>query len=116
MISHSQLARTARDAGEVQMNLSFNAANAVDPTFGERAYTFIVDYIRAQTALYGSVPGEQATLAAQAAGIGAGRDARAFGAIFAKAIRQGDIKVVGSCPRVRGHGTAGGRLYSAGST
>lgn len=114
MIAHAQLARAAREAGEVQMNLSFTAANTADPTFGERAYAFVVDYIRAQSAVYGSVPGEQVTLAAQAAGIGAGRDARAFGAIFAKAIRQGDIKVVGACPRVRGHGTGGGRLYGAG--
>lgn len=114
MITRSQLIRTARSVGKTQMNLSFDAATGSDPTFGERAYAFIVGYVRLQSAMYGSVPGEQVTLAARAAGI-VPKDDRAFGAVFAKAIRQGDIKIVGTCPRVRGHGTAGGRLYAAGS-
>jgi hypothetical protein len=42
-------------------------------------------------------------------------DDRAFGSIYAKAIRNGVIRVVGYVPRVKGHGTAGGRLYAAGS-
>ena len=110
--SLAQRAATARRLGEHQMQLSLDAATSTDPSFGARAYTFIVSYVREQSARLGSIPGEQVTLAARAAGIAPGDD-RAFGAIYAKAIRNGDICVVGTCPRVRGHGTAGGRLYAA---
>lgn len=112
--SHARRAATARRLGEQQMQLSFDAATSADPSFGARAYAFIVAYVREQAATLGSVPGEQVTMAAQAAGIGAGRDGRAFGAIYAKAIKAGDIRVVGYCARVRGHGTSGGKLYAAG--
>lgn len=112
--SFSQRAATARRFGEQQMQLSLDAATSTDPSFGKRAYTFIVAYIQEQCALHGSVPGEQVTLAARSAGI-APHDDRAFGAVYAKAIRNGDIRVVGTCPRVRGHGTAGGRLYAPGN-
>ena len=111
--SHARRAATARRLGEQQMQLSFDAATSSDPSFGERAYAFIVAYVREQAAALGSVPGEQVTLAARAAGITPSDD-RAFGAIYAKAIRQGDIRVVGYCARVRGHGTSGGKLYAAG--
>lgn len=111
--SHARRAATAHRLGEQQMQLSFDAATSADPSFGERAYAFIVAYVREQAAALGSVPGEQVTLAARAAGITPSDD-RAFGAIYAKAIRQGDIRVVGYCARVRGHGTSGGKLYAAG--
>lgn len=71
-------------------------------------------HVRDQSEKFGSIPGEQVTMAAQQAGIGADRDARAFGAIYAKAIRAGAIRIVGYCARVRGHGTSGGKLYAAG--
>lgn len=112
--SFSQRAATARRFGEQQMQLSLDAATSTDPGFGKRAYAFIVAYVREQAAVLGSVPGEQVTLAARSAGI-APHDDRAFGAVYAKAIRNGDIRVVGTCPRVRGHGTAGGRLYAPGN-
>lgn len=112
--SHARRAATARRLGEQQMQLSFDAATSADPSFGARAYAFIVAYVREQAATLGSVPGEQVTLAAQAVGIGADRDGRAFGAVFAKAIRTGDIRQVGWCARVKGHGCGGGRLYAAG--
>lgn len=111
---HAQRAATARRLGEEQMQLALDAATSTDPSFSARAYTFIVAYVREQSARLGSVPGEQVTMAARAAGI-VPSDDRAFGAIYAKAIRQGDIRVVGACARVRGHGTAGGRLYAPGS-
>ena len=113
-LPHAQRAATARRLGEEQMQLALDAATSTDPSFGARAYTFIVAYVREQSARLGSVPGEQVTMAARAAGITPSDD-RAFGAIYAKAIRQGDIRVVGTCARVRGHGTAGGRLYAPGS-
>ncbi|WP_052765579.1 hypothetical protein [Pandoraea apista] len=112
--SHARRAATARRLGEQQMQLSFDAATSSDPSFGERAYAFIVAYVREQAAALGSVPGEQVTLAARAAGIRP-KDDRAFGSIYAKAIRNGDIRVAGTCARVRGHGTAGGRLYAPGN-
>ncbi|WP_241120556.1 hypothetical protein [Achromobacter xylosoxidans] len=111
--SHARRAATARRLGEQQMQLSFDAATSADPSFGARAYAFIVAYVREQAATLGSVPGEQVTLAARAAGIRPADD-RAFGAIYAKAVRRGEIKVVGYCARVRGHGTSGGKLYAAG--
>lgn len=105
--------RQARQEGERGMQFSFDAATSADPSFGARAYAFIVAYVREQAAALGSVPGEQVTLAAREAGI-VPSDDRAFGAIYAKAIRRGEIKVVGFCARVRGHGTSGGKLYAAG--
>lgn len=105
---------TARRIGEDQMQLALDAATSTDPGFGARAYKFIVAYVREQSALLGSVSGESVTFAARAAGIRP-KDDRAFGSIYAKAIRNGDIHVAGTCQRVRGHGTAGGRLYAAGN-
>ena len=54
-------------------------------------------------------------LAAKVAGIRP-RDDRAFGAVFAQAIREGLIAPVGYAPRVKGHGTAGGRVYARGTS
>jgi hypothetical protein len=111
--SHARRAATARRLGEQQMQLSFDAATSTDPSFGARAYAFIVAYVREQAAVLGSVPGEQVTLAAREAGIRP-TDDRAFGAIYAKAIRKRDIRVVGYRTRVRGHASMGGKLYAAG--
>ncbi len=108
--SHARRAATARRLGEQQMQLSFDAATSADPSFGARAYAFIVEYIRQQSI---PVPGETVTLAARAAGI-TPKDDRSFGAVYAKAIRSGEIKVVGYCPRLRGHSSMGGKLYAPG--
>jgi hypothetical protein len=110
----SHITTLARKVGEAQMQLAFDAATSADPGFGERAYAFIVAHIREQAARLGPIPGEQVTLAARAVGI-APADDRAFGAVYAKAIRRGDIRVAGFCARARGHGTAGGRLYAPGA-
>lgn len=112
--SHDRRVATARRLGEGQMQLALDAATSTDPSFGARAYAFIVAYVREQAAVLGAIPGEQVTLAARAAGI-VPRDDRAFGAIYAKAIRNSEIRVAGTCARVRGHGTAGGRLYAPGN-
>jgi len=112
--SRARRTATARRLGEAPMQLALDAATSADPSFGARAYAFIVAYVREQAARLGGVSGEQVTLAAQQAGIGADRDGRAFGSIFAKAIRMGEIKVIGYCLRIRGHGGAGGRVYAAG--
>jgi hypothetical protein len=86
-------------------------AEEVCPNFGERAYHFIVDY--ASTAGTATFSGEDLTLIMKGYGIRP-HDDRAFGSVYAKAIRNGVIRVVGYVPRVRGNGTAGGRLYAAG--
>jgi hypothetical protein len=114
MPTHAQRVATARRIGEQQMQLSYDAATSSDPSFGARAFAFITAYVRENFPKVGAIPGETITMAAQNAGIGADRDGRAFGAIFAKAIRQKNISVVGYCARVRGHGTSGGRLYAPG--
>lgn len=100
---------TARARGIVAAAGAQAAEDQRDPLFGARALAFIVNHIRAK----GKVSGESTTFAAQEEGISP-RDARAFGAVYAKAKRMGFIMVVGSCPRVRGNGTGGGSYYAPG--
>jgi len=88
---------------------SIDHAEAENPSFSEQAFDFIVKYIRE----HGEVPGESVTLAAVKAGIKP-PDQRAFGPIYAMALRRELIHVVRYIPRVRGHGRAGGKLYAAG--
>lgn len=100
----------ARQLGEQAGQMCLALEVQRDPAFSERAYAFIVSHVRAQDA---PISGELITLACKASGI-VPRDDRAFGPVYAKAIRNGEIRVVGFCARARGHGTAGGRLYAAG--
>lgn len=86
------------------------AAEQVDPLFGARALAFIVKHVREK----GAVSGESITMAATKSGIRPKKGDRAFGAIYAKALREGYISVHGYVPRVRGHGTSGGKLYVPG--
>ena len=105
-----QLLATARNLGAQASLFALERTEQDDPSFGARAYEFIVSYIRE----HGPVPGEAVTLAARCAGIKPAKDDRAFGAVYAKALRDGAIKVVDSTNRVRGHGSAGGKVYAAG--
>lgn len=105
-----QLLATARKLGEQAGLFALDSAEQADATFGTRAYQFIVSYVRD----HGPVPGEAVTLAARCAGIKPANDDRAFGAVYAKALRDGAIKVVDSTNRVRGHGSAGGKVYAEG--
>lgn len=105
----AKLLATARKLGVEAGQACLDKAEQTDPDFGERAYAFIVDYVRE----HGPVPGEAVTLAAVVAGIQPA-DQRAFGPVYARAIRAGDIEVVGATNRVRGHGTSGGRVYGPG--
>lgn len=41
-----------------------------------------------------------------------GHDDRCFGTVFGGLSKQSKIRVVSYCPRKRGHGTAGGRVWS----
>lgn len=104
-------AAAARAAGlEAAAGAQF-AAEKDDPLFGARALAFIVKHVRER----GAVSGESITMAATASGIRPKNGDRAFGGIYAKAIRKGYIRVHSYVPRVRGHGTSGGKLYVPGT-
>lgn len=77
------------------------------PGFGERAQAFVLDYLKK----HGPTPGEDLTLHCKHAGIVPGDD-RAFGSVYMTLARRGLIVKVGSVRRERGHGTAGGNVWS----
>lgn len=70
------------------------------------------DYILSTLRREGDQSGEQLVMQARNAGF-VPHDDRAFGSLFASLKRKGLIAVVGSCNRRRGHGTSGGRIWSA---
>jgi len=109
-IDFASRAQFARRLGSEAGDRAAHKAERADPEFRARALQFIVAYIRQQ----GEARGEDATNAAVLAGIEP-PDARAFGPVYQTAIRQGLIRVVGYVPRVRGHGSMGGKLYRAGA-
>lgn len=102
-------ARTARRLGDEAGNHCADKAEQGDPEFRAKALEFIVAFIRQQ----GQATGESATLAAVLAGIRP-HDQRAFGPVYQTAIKRNLIRVIGYVPRVRGHGSAGGKLYAPG--
>jgi hypothetical protein len=112
-ISFVDRASFARRLGAEAGERSRSKADEVCPGFTERAYDFIANY--AATTSQATFSGEDLTNCMKAFGIRP-HDDRAFGSIYAKAIRNGVIRVVGYVPRVKGHGTAGGRLYAAGDS
>ncbi|MFV0673643.1 hypothetical protein [Variovorax sp. tm] len=101
--------RTARQLGREAAARAVDRADVDDPEFSRKALAFIVEYVQQR----GQVPGESATLAAVNSGISP-KDQRAFGPVYATALRRGLIHVVGYVPRIRGHGSAGGKLYAPG--
>lgn len=101
--------RTARKLGAEAGERAADRANKELPDFKERALEFIVRYVRQ----HGETTGEHATLAAVLAGIRPNDD-RSFGPVYLAAIRGGLIHIAGHVPRVRGHGSAGGKLYRPG--
>lgn len=96
--------RAGRKAFEAAVAGGFDA-------FGARA--FILGWLRR----HGATSGEDLVANAKACGFDpkrAGRDDRAFGAIFQGLQREGLIECLRSdLPRARGHGTSGGRLWAA---
>lgn len=98
----------ARAAGLKAAECGADNAEQFDAQFREKALTFIVAHI----SQHAPVSGESTTLAAVLAGIRP-RDDRHFGAVFQKALREKRIYVVGEVQRLRGHGSAGGKLYAA---
>lgn len=102
-------AQFARALGAAAGEAAEQKASKNDPAFSANALDFIVGYIRER----GEATGEETTHAAVMAGIKP-HDERAFGPIYATAIRRKLIRVVRYVPRVRGHGSMGGKLYSPG--
>ena len=66
-------------------------------------------YLAALLVDRGPMSGEDLVDAARAAGFTPADD-RAFGAAFQRLLRDG-AKVVGTCPRRKGHASAGGKVY-----
>jgi hypothetical protein len=100
------LAAIARQMGEKGACLARDKAERTDPGFSERAKAFVLSYLQA----HGVSSGELITDAAKLAGIRPPDD-RAFGAVYGALSRTGRIVCAGYCARVKGHGTAGGRLW-----
>jgi hypothetical protein len=80
---------------------------AAGEDFAERAADFVVDYLTE----HGASPGEAVTDACKAAGI-VPHDDRAFGPVYMRLSRAGRIVKVGTCPRTKGHYTAGGNVWA----
>lgn len=83
------------------------AAEDRNPGFAEQAEAFIVDFLRA----HGPTAGEVLTIACKAAGIRP-HDDRAFGPVYFRLVHAGALVKVGTARRERGHGTAGGNVWS----
>lgn len=104
--------RMARKLGREAAQRAEDRANDDAPGFSDAA----LEHIRttmAKLAPGATARGEDLVNAAKMAGIRPADD-RAFGSIFSKAIRLGYLDPVGFAPRVKGHGTAGGRVYARG--
>jgi hypothetical protein len=97
----------ARAIGELKGEQARQRAEDVTPGFSDLALNFIREYALRQD----SFMNEDCTLAMRAAGI-VPHDDRAFGSIYAKAIRLRYVRVIGYAPRRRGHGAPGARRYA----
>lgn len=109
--STKQLQASARRLGDEAAQACAEKQESATPGFGERAYQFIVAHVRD----HGPISGELVTNAAKLAGIRP-KDDRSFGAVYAKAIREGAIRVIGTTARIKGHGTGGARVYVKGGS
>ncbi|MDR2333717.1 MAG: hypothetical protein LBE61_09555 [Burkholderiaceae bacterium] len=104
--------KMARKLGAEAAQRAEDKANNDVSGFSERALA----HIHAEMLAAGRgarVRGEDLVNSAKFAGIRPVDD-RAFGSVFARAIKQGLIEPVGFAPRTKGHGTAGGRVYGWG--
>ena len=104
--------RMARKLGQEAAERAEARAEADAPGFADAALEHIRKAME-ELAPGATVRGEDLVNAAKVAGIRP-LDDRAFGSVFCKAIRQGLIEPVGFAPRVKGHGTAGCRVYARG--
>lgn len=99
---------SAQIAGEEAMRASLQKAERRSPGFAETAKEAILAHLKA----VGQASGEDLVDIAIAHGA-VPPDARAFGGVFNSLSRAKLIRCVGFTLRRKGHGTAGGRLWSA---
>jgi hypothetical protein len=97
------LSATARDRAMVRVEAK---ANSFVLPFSERAAAFVLAYLEA----HGPVSSEVLTDACKQAGI-MPHDDRAFGPVYMKLARAGQIRKVDTCIRMKGHLTAGGNVW-----
>jgi hypothetical protein len=93
-------------AGDAGMARSLAAAERRDPEFSTKAEEAMLAHLR----VVKRCSGEVLTDIARARGA-VPKDDRAFGSIFKSLARREKIRAAGFCLRVKGHGTAGGRLW-----
>lgn len=98
---------SARELGEQAANACLAKARKADPEFAEKAAAAILAHLR----VVHQASGEVLVDVAMAHGARC-HDQRAFGAVFAGLSRRRLIRTVGFCMREKGHGTAGGRVWS----
>lgn len=97
----------AREQGEAAANACVEKAERVAQFDADGARTFVIGWLRR----HGQMSGEALTDACKAHGFRP-HDDRAFGAVFGVLVRRNEIRCVGSCERTKGHGTAGGRVWT----
>lgn len=95
--------------GQHAAQLATDRAERETPNFRARAEAAILAKLAT-----GPASGEDLTDHVAACGIEF-KDGRALGSIYASMRRRGLIVVVGTCPRRRGHGCAGGNRYALGA-
>jgi hypothetical protein len=99
--------KAARAAGERGAALCAEKAARVSDFDVAGAARFVLGYL----ARHGATPGEQIVDAAIAHGHRV-HDARAFGSVFRMLSVRKQIRTIGWCERVKGHATAGGRVWA----
>lgn len=100
--------RTPREKGEEAAEACTSKAEEVADFDREGCRKFMLGWL----ARWGDMSGEALTDAAKVHGFHP-HDERAFGAVFGSLSRRGLIRCVGFCPRQKGHGTAGGRIWTS---
>lgn len=95
----------ARAAGQLGQHLATDRAERETPNFSARAEAAILAKLAT-----GPASGEDLTDHVRASGVEF-KDGRALGCVIGSMSRRNLIRVVGTCPRRRGHGTAGGLIW-----
>lgn len=109
-IYHSQRVAAARKLGEEAGELCLRFAMAEHHFDALGASKFICGWL----ARHGATPGEELVRQANLHGYRP-HDLRAFGPVFKRLLKQGDVQVLRSdLPRTRGHSSLGGKLYVRG--
>lgn len=98
---------TPREIGRAAADSCLRNAEEIADFDREGCRKFILGWL----VRFGPQPGETLTDEAKKHGFRP-HDDRAFGAVYSALVRRGEIRCVGSCPREKGHSTAGGRIWS----